>query len=108
VSALDCLPDSVGASNPWVQGSQETLPLAFDFTPNLGAATISTQSATLVDIRTGLPYSAGLSGGPTLSGNVVTQTLTALVPGTWYLLTIKVNTSTGQVQETTLTIRCLV
>jgi hypothetical protein len=106
MTAIEAVPASVGATNPWTQGSLETLPLAFDFTPNLGTDTIASAGTTLTVVNTGATYPAGLSGTPSIVGKVVTQTVTALLPGTEYRLTIHVTTTASLGWEITLLIQC--
>ncbi len=67
--------------------SYETLPWADDLTAALDVGdTVLTVTTVLTDLLTGAPFPAGLLGSPTITGNVVQQTVTGLAPGHNYRL----------------------
>lgn len=106
MTAIDAIPNSSGAANPWTQGSLETLPLAFDFTPNLGEETIVSAVVTLIELTTGLAHPWCLAGSPSIVGKVVSQVVTLLVSSSNYRLTVQVATSGTKSWEMTLLITC--
>lgn len=77
---------------------QELIPITFDFTPYLGAATINSQSVTASTWQgTDATPSAVLSGSPTQASGVVTQKMTAGTSGVDYKLSCKATLSDNRV-----------
>lgn len=75
----------------------ETKTYTFDFTSDLGSATISTQSCTAaVFSGTDASPSSILSGSASASGAVVSQKITGGVEGVLYDVTCSITTSDGQ------------
>lgn len=71
--------------------STETLPLSVDFTEVLGLGeTISAPVAVLMDTSSNILASYGLSGSPSVSGNIATQVITSLLKNHVYSLFITV------------------
>lgn len=69
------------------QLSYETLPWADDLTAALDPGdSVLSVTTVLIDLLTGLPFPSGLSGSPTVSGNVVQQQVTGLQAGHNYRL----------------------
>jgi hypothetical protein len=91
------------------QGPNETLPWRFDLAPLLGAGeTASTPSARLTNLRTGADYAAGLDGAPSLDGIYLTQSVTDLVSGTTYRLSVGFTAEPlGAIWELLLDIVCV-
>lgn len=78
--------------------SSETLPLAFDTTPLLVDEEAPTSpSCVLTDLSDGRAYSAGLTGSPTIAGNTITQTVTALKARHRYRLAVSFTAAAGKV-----------
>ena len=87
----------------------ETLPLAIDFTLLIAAGqTPSTPTGTLYDITDtdtpGTPVTQG--GALSLSGNVVTKSITGLVAGKRYRLVLGLTAAAGTVWQAGLIVVC--
>lgn len=99
------------STNPamFEMGSGETLPLAFDTTALLGSGESPTSpSCTLTDLATGTVYATGLSGTPSVTGNIITQTVTALIAGHEYRLAVAFTAASGKEWQMELRIRCVI
>lgn len=89
------------------QLSTEWRPWAIDFTPELDSLdVVGATTATLTDLLTGLSYPGGLSGSPTVVGNVATQAVTALVAGHNYRLVLTANMGGQKETSTVLLLQC--
>lgn len=100
-SVLDTNPDI------FEMASTESLPLGVDMAALLAEGeTISSPSATLTDLDTGLSVPASVSA-PAVAGSVVTQTLTALEQDRDYRLAVSF-TAGGKTWTTLTLIRCKV
>jgi hypothetical protein len=79
-----------------------------DLTPDLavGETLVSSPVATLIDLATWTAYAAGLSGAPTLVGNVITQRVVSLVAGHVYALRFYATSSTGEIKGTVVRLEC--
>ena len=90
--------------------ASETLPLEVDFANYLGASeTVNGAGAptcTLVDLTDGSSTAGMLSGGPTVSGNRVRQTVTGLQAGHKYLLEVVIRVAVGKTWAAQLEIVC--
>ena len=87
--------------------SHETLPLAFDVAGLLaGGETPSAPLSMLIQIDTGLDYSAGHPTAPTINGTQLVQTVTALQAGKHYRLIIQFNAAAGKTWAPSLLIDC--
>lgn len=87
--------------------SVETLSLGIDFAAQLEVGeSLSSATASLQDKTTGSAYASGLSGSASISGTTVAQTVTALVPGHDYLLTLGATVSATKIIAARLTVRC--
>jgi len=87
--------------------SQETLPLTFDATSILlEGETIATATAQLVQVDTGLDYTAGLLGPVAVAGPELTQTVTGLLPRKRYRLVIQFEVAANKVWAPHLMIEC--
>jgi hypothetical protein len=87
--------------------SQETLPITFDATSLLlTGESISVASAELVQMDTGIDYSAGKLGPVAVAGAQVTQTVTGLVPRKRYRLTIQFTVAVNKTWAPYLVIEC--
>lgn len=87
--------------------SRETLPLRFDTSAYLEPGeTPSAPATTLYRLDTGATYAGGLSGAPSLSGNYITQTITALTKGITYRLSVRFTAATGKIWDILLDIPC--
>lgn len=78
----------------------ETLALEFDFLSDLvspGETLVDSEVTVVVYSGTDLTPSSILDGSSTISGSVVTQSVTAGTAGVQYLLTCAATTSSGQV-----------
>jgi hypothetical protein len=96
-------------TNPDVkyQLSGEARRWSADFSADLAVGeTPSTPVVTLTDLATWTAYAGGLSGAPSLVGNVVTQRVAALSAGKKYDLKFSVVTSTGNTIATVLRLEC--
>lgn len=92
----------------WEMASTETLPLGFTTTPLLGAGeTPSSPSVLLVDLYSGQPHAGGLSGSPSVSGNVITQTVTKLQAQHQYRLLVTFTAAAGKVWTMELILDCV-
>ena len=81
MTVVRCTPATVD------QFSHETLSWRFNFTNLLsGAETVASATATLIDLTTGLSYTAGLTGSPTVATPYVTLVVTALLAKRRYRL----------------------
>jgi hypothetical protein len=94
--------------NPFEMASQETLPLTFDATPILlPGETISAPTASLTQIDNGQDYSAaGLLGTVAVAGNLLTTTVTGLVPRKNYRLVVQFSAAPNKVWAPSLLINC--
>lgn len=90
------------------QASTETIPYSFDVSALLASGEIpSAPTVTLTDLASNLPYVAGLTGAaPAFSGNIVTQTTTALMPGRTYLLVLTFQAAAGKILSMALRLEC--
>jgi hypothetical protein len=89
-------------------GSGETLPIAIDVSNYLAAGdSVTSPAATLVNMSTGVVYAAGLSGSPSIVGNIITQTVTALATETRYRLTVSFTANTGKIMSADLILNCV-
>jgi hypothetical protein len=92
---------------PVYQGSGATIPWSIDVTDRLlSGESVSGQTATLTNEGTGVSYPGGLSGSATLSGNVITQKVTALAAGATYILAFSWTQASGHVEQAFLRIVC--
>jgi subtilisin family serine protease len=97
----------LNGGQPVEQGSGETLPWSVDVTNRLlSGESVSAQTAALTVEGTGANYPGGLSGSPTLNGNVITQKVTALAAGTTYILAFSWTQAVGHVEQAFLHIVC--
>jgi hypothetical protein len=89
-------------------GSLETYPLAVDATAYVpSGGSTSSAAATLVELNSGTDRtSTGISGTPSLSGNVLTVTIHALTAGKTYSLFVLFTFSDSSELETRTIIRC--
>lgn len=90
--------------------SGETLPISIDMTllVNTGE-TPSTPTSALFDITStspGTSFPTGLSGAPTIAGNVVTQKVTGLTAGHTYRLVLGFTAVAGKIWQAGVIITC--
>lgn len=89
------------------QASTETLPWRFDTTPLLTTGeSPSAAIASLTDDRSGVAYPAGLTGDAQVSGNFITQSVTALQRGRTYRLVVTFQAAVGKVWSMELILTC--
>lgn len=90
--------------------SGETLPLGIDFGLLIVAGqTPSAPTSSLFDITDGSPgtaFAAGLSGAPSVSGTIVTQSVHSLVANHTYRLVLGLTAVAGTVWQAGVTIVC--
>lgn len=97
------------AVNPEIfqMASQETLPITFDATSILlPGESISSATAQLVQLDTGVEYAAGRLGTVAVAGTELTQTVTALAPRKRYRLVMQFAVAANKVWAPYLTIEC--
>lgn len=87
--------------------SSETVPVRFS-TGNLLATgeAPTTPTSVLATAPAGVADPAGLSGAPTISGQIVTQIVTGLTPGESYTLAVTVRTNSQTLLTMVLGIHC--
>ena len=101
MSTLSVYPPSIEMA------SSETLPIRMDTSNLLGVGESPTSpTAVLTNLSTGNSYAAGLSGNASVSGNYVTQTVTALTGGQQYRLAVSFTAASGKVWTMELSIIC--
>ena len=91
-------------------GTTEELPLSFDFTAYIESGdTVSSPIVELLDLTTGASTPGGLSGSPTATGNVITQTVlgSGLVAGHSYRLVATATLASGKIESGELRIDCV-
>ncbi len=83
--------------NTFEIGSRETIPLAFNMAALLAVGeSVASPVSALWDLTLGSSYGSGLSGSPTAAGDVITQTVTALVSGHTYRLMVGMTPVAGK------------
>ncbi len=88
-------------------GSQETLPLTFDASEVLlEGESIQSATAELVQVDTGVDYTAGRVGGVTVLGTDLTQVVSALQARKRYRLVIRFTINAQKVWAPYLLIEC--
>jgi hypothetical protein len=89
------------------QASTETVPWSLDVTPLLAdGETPSLPVVTLIDLASNEAYPTGLSGTPTLVGNVITQRVLSLQPGHVYRLVFQFQAAVGKVFSPAVILEC--
>ncbi len=100
-------PDLVSTPPQGVVGSLESKVLAHDFTLAIPSGSIvSITSVTLIDVATGVAYTAGLSGAASISGLTVRQRFANFQVGHAYTWTTTVLDSDGNTQELITQLLC--
>lgn len=93
--------------NVFEMSSQETLPLTFDASDLvLEGESITSATATLTRVDTGVSYGAGILGTVAISGTDLTTTVTALQPRASYRLMVRFQVAVNKVWAPYLHITC--